>query len=54
MVVYKWQHTRCVIARVLVEKYSELAQTGWQTTLAEVERDVKDLYGGAFERFCAA
>lgn len=51
-IVYKWRHSRRVIARVLVEKYTELAQSGWQPTRAEVERDVKDLFGGAFERFC--
>ena len=51
-IVYKWQHSRRIIARILVEKYTELGQTGWQTTRAEVERDVKDLFGGAFERFC--
>ncbi|MDB6065607.1 MAG: hypothetical protein JWR26_1815 [Pedosphaera sp.] len=50
--VYKWQHSRQIIARILVEKYAELGQSGWQTTHAEVERDVKDLFGGAFERFC--
>jgi hypothetical protein len=52
-IVYKWQHSRRIIASILVEKYTELSQTGWQTTRAEVERDVKDLFGGAFERFCA-
>lgn len=51
-VIYKWQHSRRVIARVLVEKYSELAQAGWHATTAEIERDVKDLFGGAFESFC--
>jgi len=35
-----------------VEKYSALAQTGWQISRDEIERDVKDLFGGAFERFC--
>lgn len=50
--VYQWQHSRRIIARILVEKYTELGQTGWQTTRAEVERDVSDLFGGAFERFC--
>ena len=50
--VYKWRHNRQVIAKILVEKYTELGQSGWQTTRAEVERDVKDLFGGAFERFC--
>jgi hypothetical protein len=52
--VYKWQHSRRIIARILVEKYAELGQSGWQTTRAEVERDVRDLFGGAFERFCGA
>jgi hypothetical protein len=52
--VYKWQHSRHVIAKVLVEKYTELGQSGWQPTHAEVERDVKDLFGAAFEKFCRA
>ena len=53
-IVYKWQHSRQVIAKVLVEKYTELGQSGWQPTHAEVERDVKDLFGAAFEKFCRA
>ncbi len=51
-IVYKWQHSRKIIARVLVEKYSDLAETGLRPTRAEIERDVKDLFGGAYERFC--
>ncbi|MDB6125784.1 MAG: hypothetical protein JWQ71_4777 [Pedosphaera sp.] len=51
-IVYKWQHSRRVISNILVEKYTELGQTGWQTSPAEVERDVKELFGGAFEKFC--
>jgi hypothetical protein len=50
--VYKWQHSRRIIARALMEKYADLAETGWQLTRAEVERDAKELLGGAFERFC--
>lgn len=50
--VYKWQHSRRIIARALVEKYADLAETGWQPSRAEVERDVKELFGGAFESFC--
>ncbi len=52
--IYKWDHSRRIIARVLVEKYTDLAQTGWEITPAEIKRDVNDLYGGAFNRFCAA
>jgi hypothetical protein len=51
-IVYKWQHSRRIIAQALVDKYSDLAKTGWQVNRAEIERDVKDLFGGAFERFC--
>ncbi len=51
-IIYKWQHSRRIIARVLVDKYSALAQTGWQIGRAEIERDVQDLFGGAFENFC--
>ena len=50
--IYKWRHSRRVISQVLVEKYSDLAATGWQPTQAEIERDVKNLFGGAFDRFC--
>ena len=50
--IYKWDHSRRIIARVLVEKYDDLAQTGWVVTPAEIRRDVNDLFGGAFERFC--
>jgi hypothetical protein len=30
-----------------------LEQTGWRIARAEIERDVKDLFGGEFERFRA-
>jgi hypothetical protein len=51
-IVYKWQHSRRLIAQALVDKYADLAQTGWQVSRAEIERDVNDLFGGAFDRFC--
>lgn len=51
-IIYKWRHSRQTIAQVLIDKYAALAETGWQTTRAEIERDVQDLFGGAFERFC--
>lgn len=50
--VYKWQHSRKIIAGVLVEKYADLAEAGWEATQTEIERDVKELLGGGFERFC--
>ena len=49
--VYKWSHSRALIAKVLSEKYEDLAATGWEPTRREIERDVHDLFGGALERF---
>lgn len=51
-IIYKWDHTREIIANVLVEKYQDLAKTGWQVTKEEIRRDVKGLFGREFQRFC--
>ena len=50
--IYKWRHSRRIITDVLIEKYSDLAATGWTVTTAEIERDAKNLFGGAFQQFC--
>ncbi len=52
-IVYKWDHSRRIVARVLAEKYAGLAAAGWQATRPEIERDARELLGGSFERFCA-
>ena len=49
--IYKWSHSRAIIGKVLARKYDDLAATGWEPTGAEIERDVRDLFGGALERF---
>ena len=49
--IYKWRHSRRVIAEVLKDKYRDLAATGWAITVHDVERDVRDLFGGSFEAF---
>ena len=52
--VYKWRHSRRVIAQVLTRNYTALAETGWIPTAEEIQRDVTHLFGGDFERFCRA
>jgi hypothetical protein len=52
-IIYKWTHSRQVIGRVLTEKYGDLAATGWVPSRDEIQRDVKKLFGGAFDEFCA-
>jgi hypothetical protein len=51
--VYKWPHTRAVVADVLADKYRLLFEAGWRPTEDEVRRDVRALFGGAFEEFLA-
>ena len=50
--IYKWRHSRQIIAKVLADKYCDLADTGWKVSENEIRRDVNNLFGGAFARFC--
>lgn len=50
--IYKWKHSRAVLARCLARKYALLAGSGWNVTDAEIQRDAAELLGGAFARFC--
>ena len=51
--VYKWPHSRQVIANVLGDKYCDLVASGWSLHQGELERDVRALLGGAFREFLA-
>ncbi len=47
-VIYKWSHSRAIIAKVLADKYADLLGTGWVLKQSEIERDVAGLLGGNF------
>ena len=49
--VYKWRHSRELIAAVLVDKYRDLAATGWLPSEEEVQRDARLLFEDNFVRF---
>ena len=49
--IYKWQHSRRVIADVLYDKYRDLMDTGWTLDETEIARDVAGLFGGNFWAF---
>ncbi len=51
--LYKWPHTRSIVADILAEKYSKLVEAGWTPTDDEIKRDVRNLFGGMFEEFLA-
>lgn len=44
--VYKWEHSKEVIAEALIEKYQDLMHTGWIITEDEIKRDVDRLFRG--------
>ena len=50
--IYKWQNSRQIIAKVLTKKYSNLEESGWEITDGEIQRDVGQLLGLAFHQFC--
>jgi hypothetical protein len=49
--VYKWDHSRRVIAEVLAEKYQDLVETGWRLAPQDIERDVRLLLRDNFAAF---
>jgi len=49
--LYKWDHSREIIGKVLIDKYSDLMDTGWRLEEEEIRRDVADLFGGSFWSF---
>ncbi len=49
--IYKWSHSRKIIANVLYDKYKDIMDAGWVLTEEEIQRDVEKLFGGAFWDF---
>jgi len=50
-VIYKWDHSRTIIAKVLGDKYADLLAAGWTLTEEEIRRDAAQLLGGNFWDF---
>jgi hypothetical protein len=49
--LYKWPHSRRVLAEALGEAYARLAESGRAATRAEIDRDVSRLLSGNFENW---
>jgi hypothetical protein len=49
--IYKWRHSRVVIAECLSDNYSRLLASGRAVTRREIERDVKRMFSGNFEQW---
>lgn len=53
-VIYKWDHSRAIIGRVLKDKFADIERTGWLVSRDEVERTVKGYLSDNFANFLAA
>jgi hypothetical protein len=51
--IYKWDHSRRIIGKVLIDKYLDLAQTGFDVTNKHIQRDVALLLRDNFRNFLA-
>jgi len=49
--IYKWNHSRKILVKVLTDKYSDLAATGWHVTEEQIRRDAKAFLQGNFLNF---
>lgn len=49
--IYKWDHSRRIIASVLIDKYNDLQAANWRVTQEDVKRDVRLLVHDNFVNF---
>lgn len=49
--IYKWRHSRALIAECLSDNYSRLLSSGRAVTRGEIERDVKRMFSGNFQQW---
>ncbi len=50
--LYKWAHSRAILAEVFLKEYTKLIETGgWIPTRGEIRRDVRLWFGGSYEDF---
>jgi hypothetical protein len=50
--VYKWDHSRRIIAKVLTDKYADAIEAGFNVTEAHIQADVRRLMRDNFRSFC--
>ncbi len=49
--LYKWNHSRRIIGKVLIDKYADIVDTGWVLTDKDIQADVERLLKGNFIDF---
>jgi hypothetical protein len=51
--IYKWDHSRQIIGKVLKDKFADLAAAGWTVTREQVAQTISAYLSGNFETFLA-
>jgi hypothetical protein len=51
--VYKWKHSRKILAKVMTDKYADIIATGRRVTEAEIRRDCRQFLSDNFTNFLA-
>ena len=46
--IYKWRHSRRIIADALYDSYIALQDDGWPLTPEHIRRDVRRMFGGVY------
>lgn len=49
--LYKWPHSRAIIAYALIQEIEKSIESGWCPTRREIRRDVRRLFRGSYEEF---
>jgi len=52
--VYKWEHSRQILAKVLTDKFNDQSAAGRPPTQAEIEKTVRLMLAENFQNFLAA
>ena len=52
-IIYKWIHSKRVIAAAVLEQFRQLWSTGWRLEEEAVVKSVQRLLGGSYEEFMA-
>ena len=49
--LYKWKHSREIIKKVLIKKYNDIKETGWELNENQIRKDIWYLFRGSYEEF---
>ncbi len=53
-IIYKWHHSRQIIAKVMKDKFADIAAAGWPLSREEVQRTAEGFLSRNFEAFLSA